>query len=374
MKKIIRKILGMTLTLIFSYQVFSYADVILIEPIDKFKPITLLIGFIGVIVLVVSTISFFALKAKIKRQKNSENDKEEINSLSEEEIAKKKNSIQSIFYVWGIIFSIIGLIYLWLSDELSIITFFIPVILVIASFTFRLHLISFMFNLKNNKKISNIICGIAVTFVCIIVLWNVVPNMIIKNYNEQFLQYKEPFLQYNNGFTYYYASDVEGLINTAIKNNKTGKKVTIIYQDTNYTSVDELKQLLNELNTDQNYCMGTTYDNHYIESIILSKYVRSYPYLIDILEYDGEQRSGSRVNDLIQLARVTVAPYEDLEEVKITITYTSEMNQSTTIDVTTSNSAEISNLMEQISNTKLYDIEIKSYNPAACDIIITSND
>ena len=113
MKKIIRKILGMTLTLIFSYQVFSYADVILIEPIDKFKPIALLIGFIGVIVLVVSTISFFALKAKIKRQKNSENDKEEINSLSEEEIAKKKNSIQSIFYVWGIIFSIIGLIYLW---------------------------------------------------------------------------------------------------------------------------------------------------------------------------------------------------------------------------------------------------------------------
>ena len=69
-----------------------------------------------------------------------------------------------------------------------------------------------------------------------------------------------------------------------------------------------------------------------------------------------------------------MAPYEDLEEVKITITYTSEMNQSTTIDVTTSNSEEISNLREQISNTKLYDIEIKSYNPAACDIIITSND
>ena len=128
MKKFLKRILGIISVLIIGYQQFCYADVVVIEPIDEFRPIAFLIGFIGVIVLIITSISFFALKSTIKKQSEPEFNFENAN---DEKIEKKQNRIQRRFYMWGMILAIVGLIYLRLSDEISIITFFIPIILFI---------------------------------------------------------------------------------------------------------------------------------------------------------------------------------------------------------------------------------------------------
>lgn len=103
-----------------------------------------------------------------------------------------------------------------------------------------------------------------------------ISNKMIENYNKQFLQYQK------SESTYWasprYVSDVEGLINTTIKNNKSGRKTIIIYEKTNYTSPDELRQLLSKINTNKSYSLNIKYDNNYdyIESITLSSYVNNW--------------------------------------------------------------------------------------------------
>lgn len=359
MKKFVGRILGIISVLILGYQQFCYADVISTSPTEiLFVPLTFLLGFIGVIVLIISAISFFSLKATIKKQSTIGYDNEKQSTISTEEIEKKKNKIQRRFYVWSIIFSIIGLIYLGLSSEISGVIFVIPIILFIISIIVRLN---------KNKKVSNIMCGISVALVCIIALWVGISNKMIENYNKQFLQYQKSESSY--WASQRYVSDVEGLINSAIKNNKSGRKVTIIYQNTNYTSIDELKQLLGILSANKNYSIETKYDKNYdyIETITLSKYVNEY--LRDLLQYEGERQRGSSVKALIQNVRSKVANYE---EIKIMITYISDINQ-TTVNVSTDNSQEITNLRNEIKASKTYKVEILSVSDV-CNIIITSND
>ena len=262
MKKFSKRIIEIVFILILSYQQFSYADIIIEEirhdPVANFRPIAFLIGFIGVIVLLISAISFFCLKGTVKKQNISEYDCENF-----KDIEKKKDTIQRRFYLWGMILAIIGLIYSKKNGEISNITFFIPIILFIISVITRL---------CKKKKISNIICGITVVLVCIIVLWNVILNKNIENYNAQFTSYIEDEKSYISRNRY--ISDVEGLLNTAINNNKSGRKTTIIYQSTNYTSEDELKQLLSKIDTNKRYIISITYDKSYdyIECIKLTSY------------------------------------------------------------------------------------------------------
>lgn len=259
MKRFLRKVLEMVSILIVGYQQFCYADLIVNDPVDDIKPIIFLIGFIGIIILIISAISFFSLKATIKKQNTPEFDSEKSKTISTEEFEKKNNRIQRRLYMWGMILAIIGLLFLAMSEEISAITFFIPIILFIISFIIRLN---------KKKKISNIICAISVVLVCLIGAWVGISNKMIENYNKQFLQYQKSR----------YVSDVEGLINTTIKNNKSGRKTIIIYEKTNYTSPDELRQLLSKINTNKSYSLNIKYDNNYdyIESITLSSYVNNW--------------------------------------------------------------------------------------------------
>lgn len=264
MKRILGKILGIISVLILGYQQFCYADVISIEPIDEFRPIAFLIGFIGIIVLIITAISFFTLKSTVRKKSEAGYG---FGNDDNEKIEKKKNGIQRRFYIWGMILSIVGLIYLRLSNEISGIVFLVPIILFVISFIVRLN---------KNKKVSNIICAISVALVCLIGVWVGISNKMIENYNKQFLQYQK------SESTYWasprYVSDVEGLINTTIKNNKSGRKTIIIYEKTNYTSPDELRQLLSKINTNESYYLNIKYDNNYdyIESITLSSYVNNW--------------------------------------------------------------------------------------------------
>ena len=277
MKKIFLKILGVVLSLIICYQHFSYADFIdhsIVDPIEESKPIAFIFGFILVVILVISAISFFALKSTVKKQNKFGYDKETLVNSNNEKIEKKKNTIEFIFYICIMILSTLLLIYLpsnW--KEPSTIIFFIPIILFVISLIFRMF---------KKRKISNILCGASVVLICIIITWSFIPDIMISNYNNQFTKYIE---NANSDFPEpRYTSDVEGLITVAINNNRIGRKITLIYQNTNYTSVDELKQLLNKLDTRKKYSTTINYnDNYYngysyIESItldipfILSKY------------------------------------------------------------------------------------------------------
>ncbi len=257
MKKVLTKILVTIFVLIIGYQQFSYADVVVIDSAFYFAPIAFLAGFIGVIVLVISAISFFSLKMTVKKQNMVDYDREKLATLNKEEIEKKENKILIILYIVEIILSVIVIIYLNLNEEISIFNYLLPIILFIISIIIRLN---------RDKEISNFICGVSVIIVCIITLCIGISKKMIENYNNQFLQYKEGI--YGNDE---YSVDVKKIINKAIENNKSGKKVTFIYEDVNYTSVDELGQLLNELNTRKKCLMTIEYDNNddYIESITL---------------------------------------------------------------------------------------------------------
>lgn len=90
MKKIFFKILGIVLSLIICYQHFSYASTILHDPIEKSRPIAFTVGFILVVILVISAISFFALKSIIKKQNKSGYDTGTLDNSNNKKIEKKK--------------------------------------------------------------------------------------------------------------------------------------------------------------------------------------------------------------------------------------------------------------------------------------------
>lgn len=356
MKRIIKRILGIILILVLCYQQFSYADVVVTyDTIDYIMPIILLIGFIGIIVLMITAISFFCLKASVKKQNISS-----YNDILAEK--KKKDKIERRFYIGSIILSITGLIYLLYNRYIEISVFCIPIVLLIISFIIRL---------LKEKKISNIICEVTVVLVCIMALWNVPPRIIRENYNKQFQQY----IEYNKWCERYYTSDVEGLLNSAIQNNKSDRKVTFIYQDTNYTSVDELMQLLNELDINKSYSIENEYNtDSYIESITLSTYTNGWE--IPLISYEGEQiTSYVAKSSLISQARSLVSSLRDSKI--INIIYMPEIDQTVTIQLNYNNvsSQEIINFQNEFMNTAgTYKVEVQSdpSNLDECNLIITS--
>ena len=93
-----------------------------------------------------------------------------------------------------------------------------------------------------SKKILWIICGTVIVCIILIGFLFLVQNKKRENYNQQFLKYQENVG--NDLVPIYTIKNVEQLINTAIKNNESNKKVTIIYQTAKYTSPDELENLL----------------------------------------------------------------------------------------------------------------------------------
>ena len=233
MNKFFRRILGIIFTLILWCPQFCYADVISGEELT-FSGITFLVGLISVNILITSAISFFSLKATVKKQNKPGYDNEKLESLSQEEIEKRKNKLQRKFYVWGMILAIIVLMILALNNTILKEALFIPIIWFIVSIIFRIN---------KDKKVSNIIWAITVALVCLMV----VASGIARFHNDQYQEYKYGLGRETPDFySYYNISTTEDLINTLIENNKIGIKTTIIYQDVKYTSPEELKQLLNK--------------------------------------------------------------------------------------------------------------------------------
>jgi energy-coupling factor transporter transmembrane protein EcfT len=299
-----------------------------------------------VIAVIIALILFVILRKIGKKEAN----------LSKEE--RKKNRIQRLLYILGIVLSIAGLIFLKENYNVSTIVYVICIILLIASFILRK---------CKKKKASNIICAISIVLVFIIIIGF---YTMVDNWNNKFLQYQ----QSDNKFIYIrqdYVSDIEGLINTTIKNNETSRVVTLIYNDTNYTSTEELEMLLNMLNTSKNYSVVNKYDkNDCIKSINISEYIDFY--FKDLTNYEGKQVKGQKVKTLIALLISEINQDKDVLETKVTITYISDTNQ-TTIEVDFNDMEELKNFRSQIEIDKTYNVEIYG-TPDLTNFVIRCNE
>ncbi len=277
MKKVLTKILGIIFILVIGYQQFSYADMVVIDDsVDYFTPIAFLVGFIGITILVISAISFFSLKITVKKQNIVDDEGKKLATINTEEIEKKKNRIQRRFYIWGMILSTIGLIYLGLNEEISKFSFFILIILFVISIIIRLN---------KNKKLSNIICGISVILVCIITLWIGISNIIIENYNNQISEVSPELINLYNSFLHYEGKQQKGTLVKSlildaedkanyregyekIKFKITYNQTTIIDIDAN--NLDEISNLRKQISNTEKYDIEIQGDSDSFNIIITS--------------------------------------------------------------------------------------------------------
>lgn len=265
MKRILKRISAMVAFLIGMFQNFCFADVIVSDPTDYITPVWFGVIIIGVIVIIISLISFFSLKSMVKREEkndyNSESDLKDTIKNKEKQIRKKEKKI----YIWAIIICIMLAMYM----AKSWISLLIPIFLVIISIISR--------NMEK-KKLSYIIYFVAIVSIGIMPLMNFISEKRIENYNNQFLQYQEIEYgehMYRNYYTYKYSyiTNINDLITTTINNNKNNKKqVSLIYLNKTYTTEAELKQLQTMLNISNRYYITIKKDKNYeyIESITLS--------------------------------------------------------------------------------------------------------
>ena len=145
-----------------------------------------------------------------------------------------------------------------------------------------------------------------------------------------------------------------------------------MYQNIKYTSVDELKQLLNKLETNKKYYMKVNYDRKYdyIETITLSLYDNEI--FRKLLTYEGDNKSVSSVKALINyvLSEVDSNHYEGI---KINIIYISNTQQAPIVNISTDTSQEIEDLLKEIKGNNRYTVEIQNDSDYIYNIIITCN-
>lgn len=216
-----------------------------------------------------------------------------------------------------------------------------------------------------SKKILWIICGTVIVCIILIGFLFLVQNKKRENYNQQFLKYQENVG--NDLVPIYTIKNVEQLINTAIKNNESNKKVTIIYQTAKYTSPEELENLLSKLDTHKEYKTDVKYDdNNEIEFITLDLYT-NYE-LNELKKYEGTEISGREIKSLFQEIESEFLG----EEVKpnINIVYSSKDEQITSSFFNTDSTKKIK---EMINSTLKYELNIQINTDNTCNILITAN-
>lgn len=216
-----------------------------------------------------------------------------------------------------------------------------------------------------SKKILWIICGTVIVCVILIGFLFFLQNRKKENYNEQFLKYQENVG--NNLVPIYKTKNVEQLINTAIKNNESNKKVTIIYQTDKYTSPEELENLLSKLDTNTEYKIDIKYDdNNEIEFITLDLYT-NYE-LRQLKKYEGTGINGSQIKALFQ--DIESDFFEEESKPNINIVYSSKNEKLTSSFFNTESTKKIK---AKIGSTVKYDLKIQIDTDSVCNILITTN-
>ena len=187
--------------------------------------------------MLISIISFFILH--IYSSIETENEKQE----NIEKMHKNNRRI----YVSAIVLAIMSHLLLQGIFRASIWIFLIPIILFIISICIR----------KKHRRISNILCVIAILIVCIIPLSCYYIEQNVKEYNGTFSKW----------------SNVSELIDLVDKNNiENNNKITITYENQTYQTTQELNILNNKLDKDSKYYIktnGSSYSRKRITEITL---------------------------------------------------------------------------------------------------------
>ena len=356
MKKNIERIIGILIASIICYQHFSYADVYVPERVFfNDVPFPIIIAF--VYFMVVFAILFFDMKISIKMAKTKNNDEE---LLARKQ--KKLNIYGTILYIFiNTIFICICIFVLQYDYKVyfgKILLF--PIIVLYCS--------SFATRMRKNRKASNILCMIAIFLM--IIMWGSFPlsKARIDNYNAKFINYIENYDAYITSPRY--TTDVEGLINTIINHNKySRKKVSITYDEKEYVSSDELRQLLEGLDKERFYKVETQYDENseYIEKFSLTS---SLDVVLNICKkYDGVNRKGIDVDILVNQLETMVYFY--WKDINTNIVFSSEMGQETIRINGEDRKENMKSLSGKIDESKTYDVKIQTNSIDTCDVIIT---
>lgn len=244
MKKRLERISLIGFLLIILWNNFCYAD--MVSPAVNIGASLISLTWVGIViiglaVLIISIISFFILHIYSSIETENEIEKQE----NMEKMHKNNRRI----YVSAIVLAIMSHLLLQGIFRASIWIFLIPIILFIISICIR----------KKNRRISNILCVIAILIVCIIPLSCYYIEQNVKEYNETFSK----------------CSSVSGLIDLVDKNNlENNNKITITYNNQKYETTEELNTLIKQLDEDSKYRIrdnGSDYSRKRITEITLKK-------------------------------------------------------------------------------------------------------
>lgn len=244
MKKRLERISLIGFLLIILWNNFCYADVV--SPAENIAASLISLTWVGIViiglaVLIISIISFFILHIYSSIETENENEKQE----NMEKMHKNNRRI----YVSAIVLAIMSHLLLQGIFRASIWIFLIPIILFIISICIR----------KKNRRISNILCVIAILIVCITPLSCYYIEQNVKEYNGTFSKW----------------SNVSELIDLVDKNNlENNNKITITYENQTYQTTQELNILNNKLDKDSQYYIktnGSSYSRKRITEITLNE-------------------------------------------------------------------------------------------------------
>ena len=244
MKKRLERISLIGFLLIILWNNFCYADVV--SPAENIAASLISLTWVGIViiglaVLIISIISFFILHIYSSIETENEIEKQE----NMEKMHKNNRRI----YVSAIVLAIMSHLLLQGIFRASIWIFLIPIILFIISICIR----------KKNRRISNILCVIAILIVCIIPLSCYYIEQNVKEYNGTFSKW----------------SNVSELIDLVDKNNlENNNKITITYENQTYQTTQELNILNNKLDKDSQYYIktnGSSYSRKRITEITLNE-------------------------------------------------------------------------------------------------------
>lgn len=393
MKKRIMRILGFLLIIILLNQNCCYAD--LYVPAHhrsiNIRARDLLIVKIGILVVLVSVISYLVLKSIYKKRNKKEDIESTEGTLNKKRIERFMGTFKLCIYSFVTIFSLWWYAYVvnlyhhsfysfkfnrFRLEELSL------DLVVLLIFPAILYICSYFAEIFKKEKIANFIWISSLVLIIILSAIFIIPVESVELFNNRFIIYEfHPSLSSGELYT----NDVEGLVETAIENNnKFGKKITIMYDGVKYKTSDQLEILLTKLDKNSTYYIREEYYNNdkssYLETLELRLYVSSL--LNDFSDYLDRELDENILKEIIEKAEnrvrevveskyyknfcITIVYFDNDEKIRV------DLDRNTIYSI--KDNEEYLNLYNAIDSSKKYKIGIKMDEPKQNAIIITQCD
>ena len=345
MKKKVKKVLALFL-IICCHATISHADMVSSDPFTNYLPVLIFVCIAGFLLLV--SCATVLLILKLGKRKPSSYSKAYDNE-------KKEKVFELLLYIGSLIFAFPFIIGLWQKE---IITFLFLIIIV------SIFIISFILRLFGHNIMSNIVCSIGVVLVLSFFLWDVVANAKIENFNNSFRKY------YVDGYRISRRiNDVEGVINTAIEKNKGKRKVSVVYDEKTYSSINELQLLKDSIDKDMSYNMHLGIIDNYVDSIELEPYF--YPRIKSqfVVIKDKDDYTKGDICNYLELYEDYAEYYGD--ETKIIFIYdNNDGKEPIRIDVIKENEDKIDDLKKSLEKDWRYRAKMKTDSNGAVNITI----